>query len=120
MKHAAKPFQILPIMAQRRAMEAAAEANLQTREGHAYKVSFERTYREFAQQCARIGKESVTQGEGKFETLTSVGAKGTVEDVKNPIDQSGCRVFVRETARVPTRTGDALRSPAASPVFGKA
>jgi hypothetical protein len=71
-----------PILAQRRAMEAAAEANMQTPEGLAYKVSFEKTYRELAQQCARIEKDSVTQGEGKFETLTSVGAKGTVEDVK--------------------------------------
>jgi Domain of unknown function (DUF4034) len=71
-----------PIMAKRRAMESAAEANMQTPEGLAYKVSFEKTYKEFAQQCARIEKDSVTQEEGKFETLTSVGATGTVEDVK--------------------------------------
>lgn len=71
-----------PIMAQRRGMEAAADANMQTPEGLAYKVSFEKTYRELARQCALIERDSLTQGEGKFETLTSVGAKGTVEDVK--------------------------------------
>jgi hypothetical protein len=76
-----------PIMAKRREMRAAAEANMQTPGGLAYKASFEKTYRELVQQCVRTEGDSVTQWEGKFETLTSVGAKGTVEDVR--IQSSG-------------------------------
>ena len=74
--------ELAPVMAQKRAMEAAAEANVKTPEGAAYQVSFEKRYRELVQQCARTEGGSVTQGEGKFETLTSVGAKGTVEDLR--------------------------------------
>jgi hypothetical protein len=74
--------QYAPIVAKRRAMEAAADAKMQTPQGRAYQVSFERTYRKFAKQCAHVEKDSVTQEEGKFETLTSVGVTGTVEDVK--------------------------------------
>jgi hypothetical protein len=71
-----------PMMAKLRAVEAAAGANMQTPEGSRYNVSFEKTYRDLAQQCARMEGDSPTQSEGKFETLTSVGAKGTVEDAK--------------------------------------
>ena len=67
-----------PAAAKLHAMEEDAKTNMQTPEGLRYMASFEKTYREFVQQCVQ------TEGPilGKFETLTKVGATGTVEDVK--------------------------------------
>ena len=76
-----------PIAAKKRASEAAARANMQTPEGARYKVAFEKTYREFVQQCVHTEGSSVAHWEGTIETLTSVGAKGTVEDIS--IDPMG-------------------------------
>jgi hypothetical protein len=69
-----------PIVAQRHAMEAAAQTNMQTPEGSRYKASFENTYRELVQQCVRTDGSSEAQWEGKFKTFVKVGAKGSVED----------------------------------------
>ncbi len=63
-------------------MEAAADANMKTPEGPGYKASFEKTYRGLVQECVRTDGGSVDKWEGTFESLTSVGAKGTVEDTK--------------------------------------
>ncbi len=71
-----------PIRAKILAAQAAAEANMQTPDGPVYKAAFEKPYRQLIQECARVDGGSVTQWEGKFETLTSVGANGTVEDVR--------------------------------------
>jgi hypothetical protein len=67
-----------PAAAQHQAMEEDAKANMQTPEGLHYKASFEKTYREFVQQCVQAEGPTL----GKFETLTKIGATGTVEDVK--------------------------------------
>jgi hypothetical protein len=67
-----------PIVAKNRAIEAAAEANIKTPEGLRYKASFEKRYRELVQQCVKTAGTSFD----KFETLTSVGANGTVDDMK--------------------------------------
>lgn len=66
-----------PILAKERTFEAEAEANMRTPEGSCYRVYVEKELRELAQQCV------LTQGPtaGMLETLTSVGAKGTVQDV---------------------------------------
>lgn len=71
-----------PIEAKLRATEASAETSMQTPEGARYKTSFEQKYKTLVQQCARTEGGSVSRWEGTFETLTSVGATGTVEDVK--------------------------------------
>jgi hypothetical protein len=63
-------------------VEAKARVNEQTPEGARYKAVFEKTYRELVQQCVRSDGESVTQWQGKFKTLTSLGPKGTVEDIQ--------------------------------------
>lgn len=68
-----------PRMAQTRAMEVTAQANMQTPEGSRYKVSFEKTYRELVQECMRTDGGSDTPSEGKLKTFTQVGAKGTIE-----------------------------------------
>ena len=73
---------VAPIAAQVRVIEATAAANEQTPEGARYKAVFEKTYRELLQQCARSDGDSVTQWEGKFNTLTNLGAKGTVEEIQ--------------------------------------
>lgn len=73
---------IAPIFAKQRAMEGAAEISMQTPEGPRYNASFEKTYRQLVQQCVKTDGGSVNRWEGKFEALTSVGAKGTVEDAK--------------------------------------
>ena len=65
-------------MAKRLAIEAAADANMQTPEGLRYKASFEKRYKELVQQCVQPGGIDA----GKFKALTSVGAKGTVEDIR--------------------------------------
>lgn len=67
-----------PIVAKQRILEAEAEANMRTPAGSSYKASFATKYRELLQQCALIQGPS----EGILETLTSVGANGTVEDVR--------------------------------------
>jgi len=73
---------IAPMAAQVRVIEATAAANEQTPEGARYKVVFEKTYRELLQQCVRSDGDSMTQWEGKFKTLTNLGAKGTVEAIQ--------------------------------------
>ena len=69
-----------PFAVKLHAMEAAAEANMRTPEGSRYKASFEKTYRGLLQECVRSDGASVDKWEGTFEVLTSVGARGTVED----------------------------------------
>jgi Domain of unknown function (DUF4034) len=71
-----------PVEAKRRAMETAAETNMQTPEGHRYEASFEKTYRKLVRQCVKTEGGGMDKGEDKFETLTSVGARGMVEDVR--------------------------------------
>jgi hypothetical protein len=70
---------VAPLAAQNRVIEEAAEASEQTPEGARYKAVFEKTYRELLQQCVLTDGGSVTQWEGKFKTLTNLGANGTVE-----------------------------------------
>jgi hypothetical protein len=70
---------VAPIAAQERAIEEAAKADEQTPEGARYKVAFEKTYRELLQNCVLTEGGSVTQWEGKFKTLTSLGANGAIE-----------------------------------------
>jgi hypothetical protein len=70
---------VAPIAVQQRAIEDAAKADEQTPEGARYKAAFERTYRELLQNCVLTDGGSVTQWEGKFKTLTSLGANGAVE-----------------------------------------
>jgi len=67
-----------PVMAKEQVLEAEAEANMRTPAGSSYKASFEKKLRELLQQCVLIQGPS----EGTLETLTSVGASGTVEDAK--------------------------------------
>lgn len=71
-----------PFAVKLHALEASAEANIHTPEGPAYKASFEKTYRGFVQECVRTDGGAVDKWTGTFESLTSVGAKGTVEDTK--------------------------------------
>lgn len=66
-----------PVMAQEQAWEAEAEANLRTPRGSRYRAAFEKKIRELVQQCALTQGPSV----GILETLTKVGANGTVENV---------------------------------------
>jgi hypothetical protein len=73
---------VAPAAAKVSVIEETAAANEQTREGARYKAVFEKTYRELVQECVRSDGESVTQWEGKFKTLTNVGAKGTVEEIR--------------------------------------
>jgi hypothetical protein len=61
-------------------MEAAADANMKTPDGPVYKASFEKAYRGLVQECVRTDGGSIDQWQGQFEVLTSIGAKGTVED----------------------------------------
>jgi hypothetical protein len=69
-----------PMVAKRRASEAAAQANLQTPEGAHYKAAFEKTYRELLQDCARTDGSTVTEWKGKFAAMTSVSASGAPQD----------------------------------------
>jgi hypothetical protein len=71
-----------PTAVKQRAVEAAAKANQQSPEGARYKLAFQKTYSELVQQCVGIKGGSLAQWDNVIETLTSVGAKGTVEDVK--------------------------------------
>jgi hypothetical protein len=73
---------VAPMAAQIRSIEATAAASEQTPEGARYKAVFEKTYRELLQQCVRSDGDSVTQWAGKFKTLTNLGAKGTVEEIR--------------------------------------
>ncbi len=66
-----------PIMAKELAVEAEAKANMNTPEGSRYKNFFEKKFRELVHQCVLTEGPSV----GMIETLTSIGAKGTVDDV---------------------------------------
>ncbi len=66
-----------PILAKRKAIEAAADVNMQTPEGLRRRAAFEQQYKELARQCEQ-GNSDV----GMFKTLINVGAKGTVDDVR--------------------------------------
>jgi hypothetical protein len=70
---------VAPVAAQQRVIEDAAAADAQTPEGARYQAAFEKTYRELLQECVLTDGKSVTQWEGKFKTLTNLGANGTVE-----------------------------------------
>lgn len=75
-----------PYAAKQRANKAAAKANLQTPEGARYQVAFEKTYRELVQQCMGTKGGDAAKWDGEVETLTSVGVKGTVEEINiNPL-----------------------------------
>ena len=65
-----------PAMAKEQTWQAEAEANLRTPQGSRYSAAFERKLGELLQQCIRIQGPSM----GIIETLTSVGANGTVEN----------------------------------------
>jgi Domain of unknown function (DUF4034) len=73
---------VAPAAAQVGVIEETAAANEKTPEGVRYKAAFEKTYRELVQQCVRSDGGSVTQWQGKFKTLTNLGSKGTVEDIR--------------------------------------
>jgi hypothetical protein len=73
---------VAPAAAKVSVIEETAAANEQTLEGVRYKAAFEKTYRELVQQCVRSDGGSVTQWQGKFKTLTNLGPKGTVEDIR--------------------------------------
>ena len=73
---------VAPAAAKVNEIEQTAEANEQSPEGVRYKAAFEKTYRELVQQCVRSDGGSVTQWQGKFKTLTNLGPKGTVEDIR--------------------------------------
>jgi len=73
---------VVPAVTQLHAIEETATANERTPEGAHYKAVFERTYRELIQQCVRSDGDGVPQWKGEFKTLTSLGEKGTVEDIR--------------------------------------
>lgn len=73
---------VAPVAAQLHVIEETAAANEQTPEGARYKVVFEKKYRELLLECVRSDGDSVPEWRGKFKTLTNVGAKGTVEDMR--------------------------------------
>lgn len=60
------------------AMEQAADANIKTSEGLHYKALFEKPYEALVEPCARPGDSDVD----KYTSLISVGAKGTIEDIR--------------------------------------
>jgi hypothetical protein len=65
-------------LGERLAMEQAADANIKTSEGLHYKALFEKPYKALVQRCARPGDSDVD----KYTSLISVGAKGTIEDIR--------------------------------------
>jgi hypothetical protein len=73
---------VAPAAAKVGVIEETAAANEKTPEGVRYKVAFEKAYRELVQQCVRSDGGSVTQWQGKFKTLTNLGPKGTVEEIR--------------------------------------
>jgi hypothetical protein len=73
---------VAPAAAEGRLIEETAAANEQTPEGARYQAVFEKTYRELVQECVRSDGDSVPRWEGKFKTLTNLGAKGTVEEIR--------------------------------------
>jgi hypothetical protein len=73
---------VAPAAAKVSEIEQTAAANEQRPEGVRYKAAFEKTYRELVQQCVRSDGGSVTQWQGKFKTLTNLGPKGTVEEIR--------------------------------------
>lgn len=58
--------------------EEEAKANAATPEGIRYKTAFEKKYRKIVESCMKTKADAL----GNFETLTSVGAHGTIEDVR--------------------------------------
>lgn len=70
-----------PVYAKRLENEAAAQANAATPDGARYKSSFEKTYKDLVRACAKTEANNSEQPE-KFETLTCIGAQGTIEDIK--------------------------------------
>jgi len=73
---------VAPAAAQISGIEATAAANEQTPAGAHYKAVFEKTYRDLLQQCVRSDGGNVPEWKGEFKTLTSLGAKGTVEEIR--------------------------------------
>lgn len=67
-----------PLAARLKALDAEADANEKTPEGAAYKVSFEKKYKELVQECVHSDGASAD----KFETFTSVSETGSVEDMR--------------------------------------
>jgi hypothetical protein len=67
-----------PLAARLKALDAEAAANEKTPEGAAYKLSFEKIYKELVQECVHSDGASAD----KFETFTSVSETGSVEDMK--------------------------------------
>lgn len=67
-----------PMQAKQNEMESNASANLKTPEGIRYKAAFEQKYRKIIASCMKTGGDFP----GSFETLTGVGAKGTIEEVR--------------------------------------
>jgi hypothetical protein len=70
---------VAPAATQELVIEEEAAANERTPEGARYKVRFEKTYRELLQQCVLTDGGSMPQWEGKFKTITNLGANGSVE-----------------------------------------
>ena len=68
--------QYAPLQAKQHSMESSAQENGQTADGLRYKAAFEKKYKQFAQQCVKSSGGAAE----KFETLTSVGVNGTVEE----------------------------------------
>jgi hypothetical protein len=73
---------VAPSAAQLHEIEVTAAANEQTPAGAHYKTVFEKTYRDLLQQCVRSDGGEVPEWKGEFKTLTSLGAKGTVEEIR--------------------------------------
>jgi hypothetical protein len=72
------PFTLIssygPIVDQRHPMEA----NIKTPEGRLYQAAFEKKYKELVKTCVNTEGGNLE----KFESLTSIGTNGTVEDIK--------------------------------------
>jgi hypothetical protein len=73
---------VIPAVAELRKVEETAAANERTPEGAHYKAAFEKTYRGLIQQCVLSDGDGVPQWKGEFKTLTNLGEKGTVEDIR--------------------------------------
>jgi hypothetical protein len=102
-----------PVMAKERVLEAQAEANMRTPAGSRYKASFEKKFRELLQQCVPTQGPSV----GTLETLTSVGANGTVEGA-NVYGPGGVCVYQKLLALQGTRA-QAFPPPPQAPYWVK-
>jgi hypothetical protein len=102
-----------PIMAKERLLEAEAEANMRTPAGSRYKASLEKKFKELLQQCVLTQGPSV----GTLETLTSIGANGTVEGA-NVYGPGGVCVYQKLLALKGTRA-QAFPPPPQAPYWVK-